>query len=120
MKLHDIYDRDVPMEKTLELKIVQDADNLDAIGAIGIARVFAFGGAHGSLMYDPDEDLQFDLAFEDNPTKKRPTSIGHFYEKLLKLSKYMNTNTGKEMAQKRHEFMEKYLEQFFAECAGER
>lgn len=120
VKLHDMYDWNTSMAKTLELQIVQDADNLDAIGAIGIGRAFAFGWAHGSLMYIPDENLHYDSAYEERVREERTTIIWHFYEKLLKLAMYMNTSVGKEIAQKRHEFMETYLEQFFAEWKGER
>ncbi|WP_173916348.1 HD domain-containing protein [Halobacillus sp. Marseille-Q1614] len=87
---------DVP--QTLEGKIVQDADRLDAIGAIGMARTFAFGGAKGQLLYG-----------------EGPTSIQHFYDKLLRLASGMHTNTAKKEADKRHQFMLNYLEQFFRE-----
>lgn len=117
--LHDIYDRDNPIEKTIELQIVQDADNLDAIGALGIGRTFAFGGAHGLTMYEPGENLHYEKAFEEN-VGKYTTTVGHFYEKLLKLSEHMNTKTGKQMAKARHEYMEKFLAQFFAERNGEK
>lgn len=119
VKLHDIYDRDRPIEKTIELQVVQDADNLDAIGALGVGRTFAFGGAHGLTMYEPGEGLYYDKAFEEH-VGKYTTTIGHFYEKLLKLAQFMNTQTGKQMAQGRHQYMEQFLEQFFAEWKGER
>lgn len=87
--------------KTIEGKIVQDADRLDAIGAIGIARTFAFGGANDQLIYDD--------------VNKMNTSIQHFYDKLLKLTELMNTETGRAIAIKRHVFMEEYLVHFFNE-----
>jgi uncharacterized protein len=120
VSLHDIYDRDNPGEKSIELQIVQDADNLDAIGALGIGRTFAFGGTYHLPMHDPDLAYTYKELFEDIPGQHTPTTIGHFYEKLLKLAKYMNTASGKQLAQSRHQFMEQFLEQFFAEREGER
>jgi uncharacterized protein len=111
---HDIYDWDIKQHKSIELKIVQDADNLDAIGAIGIGRTFAFGGANGLIMYEPNENLQFEKSFIEDPNYKT-TTIAHFYDKLLKLAGHMNTETGKALALKRHKYMEVFLEQFFAE-----
>ncbi len=118
IRYHDTYDWDTPMSKSIELQIVQDADNLDAIGALGIARTFAFGGANGLLMYEPGENLDFKAAFIDNPNH-RTTTIAHFYEKLLKLYDYMNTATGKKLGLVRHERMEHFLKDFFAEWNGE-
>lgn len=89
---------------TLEGKIVQDADRLDAIGAIGIARVFAYGGTREQLIYHDD--------------KPENTSIQHFYDKLLNLKKRMNTHAAKEIANERHIFMENYLDQFYFEWKG--
>lgn len=117
IRYHDIYDWDTPMVKSVELQIVQDADNLDAIGALGIARTFAFGGANGLQMYEPGENLDFTKAFIDNP-KHRTTTIAHFYEKLLKLQDNMNTLTGKQLGKIRHERMELFLQDFFAEWNG--
>lgn len=85
--------------KTIEGKIIQDADRLDAIGAIGIARVFAFGGANGQQIYNKD----------------KPSSIKHFYEKLLHLKDAMHTQYAKKMAHKRHQFMQRFLKQFYQE-----
>lgn len=111
---HDIYDWTVKQSKSIELQIVQDADNLDAIGAMGIARTFEFGGAKGLDMYNPGEKLSFSADYVEDPAIKTST-IAHFYEKLLKLAKNMNTETGKKLAQQRHEFMELFLKQFFTE-----
>ena len=98
----------------LEGLIIQDADRLDAIGAIGIARTFAFGGKFGNLLYHPDiQPTKFASAkeYRDNRTH----TINHFYEKLLLLKDKMNTSTGKQLAEDRHAFMEKFLNQFYAE-----
>ncbi len=101
-------------ELSLECKIVQDADRLDAIGAIGIARTFAYGGSIGNPIYDPHvEPCTFKNAKEY--LNKRTHTINHFYEKLLKLKDGMNTASGQKLAQERHLFMEKYLVQFYAE-----
>jgi len=97
-----------------ELDVVQDADRLDAIGAIGIARVFNYGGFKGNEIYNPEIRPNLDMTKEEYKKGRQP-SINHFYEKLLLLRDLMNTKTGKEMAQERHEFMLKYLEQFYRE-----
>lgn len=115
VSLHDIYDwTDKIKNKSLELQIVQDADNLDAIGAIGIARTFAFGGAHGLSIYNPGENLDFEKDFVEDP-KHRTSTIAHFYEKLLKLKNNMNTKTGKELSEYKHKIMTDFLKEFFAE-----
>ncbi|MBD3273320.1 HD domain-containing protein [Candidatus Dependentiae bacterium] len=99
---------------SIEGKIVQDADRLDAMGAIGIARTFAYGGYKNRLIYDPNikpvmHENQNDYIKNNSP------SINHFYEKLLLLKDLMNTKTGKKMAQQRHIFMKNYLQQFYQE-----
>ena len=92
---------------TLEGMCVQDADRLDAIGAIGIGRAFAFGGSRGRRMHDPDG-------------LDKTATIQHFYDKLFLLKERMSTTTGKQLAQERDAFMHSFLEQFYAECVGQR
>lgn len=99
---------------TTEAQIVQDADRLDAIGAIGIARTFAYGGNKNHLIYHPEIRPELHDNFESYKKNSAPT-INHFYEKLLLLKNRMNTATGKQMAENRHNFMETFLEQFFYE-----
>ncbi|MFV0593847.1 MAG: HD domain-containing protein [Draconibacterium sp.] len=100
-----------------EAQIVQDADRLDAIGAIGIARTFAYGGNRGRLLYDPEIEPVMHSNFEDYKNNSAPT-INHFYEKLLLLKDRLNTNTAKAIAEKRHTYMEAFLDRFFAEWSG--
>ncbi|MCD0487048.1 HD domain-containing protein [Pedobacter sp. MC2016-14] len=102
-----------------ELDIVQDADRLDAIGAIGIARAFTYGGYKNRLMYDPAQPPVKHIDKESYKKSEAPT-INHFYEKLLLLKDLMKTSTGKQMAAQRHQFMELYLEQFYGEWSGEK
>lgn len=99
---------------TIEGKIVQDADRLDALGAIGIARTFAYGGKKGRLLYDPDIQPVNHKSFETYKSSTAPV-INHFYEKLLLLKERMHTRMGRKIAERRHTFMEKYLETFFKE-----
>ena len=102
-----------------ELKIIQDADRLDAIGAIGIARAFNYGGFKNRSLYDPEIDPNLNMDKETYKKSKAPT-INHFYEKLLLLKDKMNTETGQNLAKERHEFMKLYLDQFYQEWEGKK
>jgi len=100
--------------KSLELDVIQDADRLDAIGAIGIARCFNYGGFKNRALYDPEIEPNLNMTKEEYKQSTAPT-INHFYEKLLLLKDKMNTNTGKVLAERRHTYMETFLNQFFNE-----
>jgi len=109
---------DTPV-KSIEAAIVQDADRLDAIGAIGIARTFAYGGHKSRLIYDPSIIPVMHNDFQEYKNSSAPT-INHFYEKLLLLKDRMNTKTAKIIAEQRHQFMNDFLVQFYEECEAKR
>ncbi|MBS1533475.1 MAG: HD domain-containing protein [Bacteroidetes bacterium] len=106
-------------QSSKELEIVQDADRLDAIGAIGIARCFNYGGFKNRSLYDPSIAPNLHMTKEAYKANTAPT-LNHFYEKLLLLKDQMNTPTAKQIAQERHRFMEQFLAQFYAEWEGEK
>jgi uncharacterized protein len=116
IRWHDVYDSAAIPQGSLtqELLVHQDADRLDAMGAIGIARTFAFGGANNCPIYIPGENLDFNNYFVESPAH-RTSTIAHFYEKLLKLREQMNTPSGRALAQVRHDRMERFLSEFFEE-----
>lgn len=103
--------------RTIEEKIVRDADRLDAIGAIGIARTFAYGGAKGRKLYDLEEEARTSMT-EEEYRSKETASVTHFYEKLLLLKDLMTTRKGKQLAEERHSFMVSFLQQLMKEVNG--
>ncbi len=111
---HISFSSPQPKVKSIELKIAQDADRLDSIGAMGIARTFAYGGNRGRLIYQPNIKPT-KIKNYSQYKKNKSHSINHFYEKLLKVKSLMNTKTGEKLAIARHEFLIKFLEQFFKE-----
>ncbi len=108
---------DAPGFHSPELAVVQDADRLDAIGAMGIARAFTYGGFKGRELYNPDIEPNLNMSKAEYKTQTAPT-INHFYEKLLLLKDKMNTKTAKKLAEARHQYMQDYLDQFYAEWNG--
>ena len=105
--------------KSPELDVIQDADRLDAIGAIGIARCFNYGGFKNRALFDPSIKPNLQMSKAEYKASTAPT-INHFYEKLLLLKNRMNTKTGRKIAEKRHVYMEQFLDQFYAEWDGKR
>ncbi|RSD26303.1 HD domain-containing protein [Mesobacillus subterraneus] len=103
---------------SMEAKIVQDADRLDALGAIGIARTFAFGGKKGHPIFEPAQEVRGEMTLEEYRNGSS-SSVNHFYEKLLKLKDKMNTERARQLAEERHRFMENFLEQFYSEWNGQ-
>jgi uncharacterized protein len=103
--------------KSKELDVVQDADRLDAIGAIGIARAFTYGGYKNRVLYDPSIPVNLNMSKEEYKNTTAPT-LNHFYEKLLLLKDLMKTETGREIAIQRNQFMLAFLDQFYAEWEG--
>ena len=102
-----------------ELEVVQDADRLDALGAIGIARTFNYGGFKNRKLYDPEIQPNLNMTPSEYKASDAPT-INHFYEKLLLLKDKMNTETGRKIAEDRHRFMEAFLQEFYAEWDGKK
>lgn len=119
IEYHEIYNWHSPEKQTtnIETLILQDADNLDAIGAIGVARTFSYGGAHGVVMYEPNVPLNTNNDYSEENGDDGST-IHHFYHKLFKLGENMNTNTAKTLANEKTEFMKRYVDEFLKEWNG--
>ena len=121
IEYHEVYNWNNPQNKEEDINtlILQDADNLDAIGAIGIGRTFTYGGAHNVPMYDNTVSLEMksDYAEENGDDE---STIHHFYHKLFKLGDNMNTKKAKELANSRTEFMKKFVDEFLKEWNGEK
>ncbi|MDT7016513.1 HD domain-containing protein [Latilactobacillus curvatus] len=117
---HMSFSKNLNQHQTLSLEgqIVQDADRLDAIGAIGIGRTFMYGGAHDGVAYDPEIQPRVELTKENY--REPSTVINHFYEKLFKLAATMNTQAAREIAQARTDFMHQFVDQYLAEWTGQR
>jgi len=119
IEYHEIYNWHNPEKQTTDIEtlILQDADNLDAIGAIGIARTFSYGGAHGVVMFDSDTPLNTNNDYAEENGDDEST-IHHFYHKLFKLGKNMNTKTAKILSDEKTEFMKNYVDEFMKEWNG--
>ncbi len=117
MSFKNSFDLNSKKFTSKELEVVQDADRLDAIGAIGIARCFNYGGYKNRALYNPEIEPNLKMTKEEYKNAEAPT-INHFYEKLLLLKEKMNTKSGKKIAENRHQFMEAYLQQFYNEWNG--
>ncbi|KAL3502261.1 hypothetical protein ACH5RR_036710, partial [Cinchona calisaya] len=103
---------------SLEFGVVQDADRLDAIGAIGIARCFTFGGSRHRILHDPSIPPRSDVSKDQYMKKDEQTTVNHFHEKLLKLKDLMKTKAGQRRAERRHKFMKEFVEEFYEEWDG--
>jgi uncharacterized protein len=111
------FDKEMKTFTSKELEVVQDADRLDAIGAIGISRCFNYGGFKNRALYDPEIIPDLNMTKEQYKNSDAPT-LNHFYEKLLLLKDQMNTASGKKIAAERHQYMEEFLKQFYDEWDG--